>query len=146
MLAMCAPFASQWAVRSLMKPMPLLGSVSRPSMKQCTKVFSRPYSFEISMNLYRWSREECTPPVEVSPIRCRRLPVSFAYENAFTTSGFFRIEPSAQARFIFTRSWYTMRPAPILRWPTSEFPICPSGRPTSSPQAMSCECALTAVR
>ena len=30
--------------------------------------------------------------------------------------------------------------------PEGQFPICPSGRPTSSPQAMSCECALTAVR
>ena len=32
------------------------------------------------------------------------------------------------------------RPAPIVRWPTSELPICPSGRPTARPQAVSCVC------
>lgn len=26
-------------------------------------------------------------------------------------------------------------PAPMLVWPTSELPICPSGRPTSKPEA-----------
>src|SRR2546423_8073302 len=30
-----------------------------------------------------------------------------------------------------------MRPAPMLRCPTSELPICPSGRPTAAPDASS---------
>ena len=30
-----------------------------------------------------------------------------------------------------------MRPEPIVRWPTSELPICPSGRPTAPPDAAS---------
>src|ERR1043165_6215734 len=30
-----------------------------------------------------------------------------------------------------------MRPAPIFKWPTSELPICPSGKPTASPQVTS---------
>ncbi len=36
---------------------------------------------------------------------------------------------------ILTNIWYTMRPAPILVCPTSEFPICPSGSPTAIPLA-----------
>ena len=31
-----------------------------------------------------------------------------------------------------------IRPEPIVRWPTSELPICPSGRPTAAPEATSC--------
>jgi len=30
----------------------------------------------------------------------------------------------------------TILPPPRLRWPTSEFPICPSGNPTSMPLAL----------
>ena len=44
-----------------------LGSVSRPSIKQWIKVFFRPYSLDISHSLNRWSNEECTPPLDVSP-------------------------------------------------------------------------------
>lgn len=42
---------------------------------------------------------------------------------------------------------YTMRPAPVLTWPTSELPICPSGRPTSSPEAAIsvCGCSPQAI-
>ena len=46
-------------------------------------------------------------------------------------------EPSLIALLISESDWYTMRPAPMLRWPTSELPIWPSGRPTSSPEAPS---------
>jgi hypothetical protein len=31
-------------------------------------------------------------------------------------------------------SWSTMRPAPSVMCPTSEFPIWPAGRPTASPE------------
>ena len=125
----------QCAVSCSMKPLPLFGSVSRPSMKQWMNVFSMPYSFEISQSLNRWSKELCTPPLLVSPMKWMFFPCSLAYEKAETISLFFKILPSAQARLIFTRSWYTIRPAPILRWPTSELPICPSGKPTFSPLA-----------
>ena len=33
-----------------------------------------------------------------------------------------------------------MRPEPIVRWPTSELPIWPTGSPTASPDAASCAC------
>ena len=44
-------------------------------------------------------------------------------------------EPSAIAASIRGRSWRTGRPAPRLRWPTSELPIWPGGRPTASSDA-----------
>ena len=37
---------------------------------------------------------------------------------------------------ILVSSWYTIRPAPMFRCPTSELPICPSGRPTARPLAL----------
>ena len=43
------------------------------------------------------------------------------------------ISPLAMASPMRGRSCMTTRPAPMLRWPTSELPICPSGRPTSRP-------------
>ena len=41
------------------------------------------------------------------------------------------------AASIRVRSCLTTLPAPRLRWPTSELPIWPSGRPTALPQAVS---------
>ena len=38
------------------------------------------------------------------------------------------------------RSWYSRRPEPIVRCPTSELPIWPAGRPTASPEASSLVC------
>ena len=52
--------------------------------------------------------------------------------------------PSAMALSILGRSIHTMRPAPMFMWPTSEFPICPSGSPTSGPCAASCACGQLA--
>ena len=48
--------------------------------------------------------------------------------------------PSATARLTRTRSWSRTRPEPIVRCPTSEFPIWPGGRPTASPDATSVVC------
>ena len=42
------------------------------------------------------------------------------------------------------RSCGTIAPAPRFRWPTSELPIWPSGRPTASPFAVSCVCGCSA--
>ncbi len=38
------------------------------------------------------------------------------------------------AVLIRTKSWATILPAPMFMWPTSEFPMVPSGSPTASPQ------------
>ena len=44
---------------------------------------------------------------------------------------------AATASSTRTRSWRTTAPAPRLRCPTSELPICPSGSPTARPDASS---------
>ena len=51
------------------------------------------------------------------------------------TPGASKNVPSAMAASIRGRSWSTGRPAPRLRWPTSELPIWPGGRPTASSEA-----------
>ena len=38
------------------------------------------------------------------------------------------------------KSCKTRLPAPMLRWPTSELPICPSGSPTAGPEVASWVC------
>ena len=43
-------------------------------------------------------------------------------------------------------SCITTRPAPMLRCPTSELPICPCGRPTSLPEVCSSACGHVAQR
>ena len=48
-------------------------------------------------------------------------------------------EPSAISASMRGRSCSTGRPAPMLRWPTSLLPICPSGRPTARAEASSRE-------
>ncbi len=64
--------------------------------------------------------------------RCRRSPCSLAMRS--TSAGARAISPDAMASPMRGRSCMTTRPAPMLRWPTSELPIWPSGRPTSRPE------------
>ena len=64
--------------------------------------------------------------------RCRRMLFSAAIRSV--SAGACSISPVAKASLMRGRSCITTRPAPILRWPTSELPICPSGRPTSRPE------------
>jgi len=37
--------------------------------------------------------------------------------------------------FILGRSWKTILPAPKFKWPVSELPSSPLGKPTASPEA-----------
>ena len=71
------------------------------------------------------------------PHKVQRRPGRAAAANASFSTGFAASEPSAQARLMRVSSWNTTRPAPMLRCPTSELPICPAGRPTASPDASS---------
>jgi hypothetical protein len=49
--------------------------------------------------------------------------------------------PLLEQRLVdLVRSCLTTAPAPRLRWPTSLLPICPSGRPTAFPHAVSVVC------
>lgn len=79
-----------------------------------------------------------TPPCETSPHRCSRPLVFLAFSSVFLitsllANSFLRIVWSMR-----TTSCHTTRPAPMFRWPTSELPIRPSGRPTAREEASSC--------
>src|SRR5439155_4941049 len=52
-------------------------------------------------------------------------------------AGIRKNSPDSMDCEIRTMSCGTTRPAPRFRWPTSLLPICPSGRPTASPDASS---------
>ena len=115
-------------------------------MKQCTTTCATPAAFAARMRACRCPFDEWTPPSETSPMRCSAAPGSRAAANASPSTGFAASEPSAQARLMRVSSWYTTRPAPMLRCPTSELPIWPSGRPTASPEASSRVCGHVANR
>src|SRR4051812_39232702 len=84
------------------------------------------------------SQPEWTPPSETSPSRWRRpRGLLRARSQAASRTSLSKKLPSATASSIRARSCLTIAPAPRLRWPTSELPICPSGRPTSGPWAES---------
>ena len=78
-----------------------------------------------------------TPPSDSRPMRCRALPHSRQLDMASKKAGFWKKAPVSMSRLMRGRSWNTTRPAPMLVWPTSLLPICPSGRPTSRPEARS---------
>ena len=87
------------------------------------------------------SQPEWTPPSETSPSRCSRpRGLSRARAQAASSASFSKKLPSAIASSIRARSCLTIAPAPRLRWPTSELPIWPTGRPTSGPWAESSVC------
>ena len=87
-----------------------------------------------------WSWCECTPPGETRPMRWQAPPDVFKRAIRSVSAGARSISWLATARLIRGNSCITTRPAPILRCPTSELPICPSGRPTSSPDVCSRLC------
>src|SRR3954453_9631666 len=93
------------------------------------------------------SQPEWTPPSETSPSRWRRpRGLVRARSQAASSTSLSKKLPSATASSIRARSCLTIAPAPRLRWPTSELPICPSGRPTSGPWAESWVCGNSAQR
>ena len=73
-------------------------------------------------------------------MRCTRS----AAPSAATSVSFSPSEPSATALSIRARSCGTIEPAPRLRCPTSELPICPAGSPTASPHVVSVVCGCSA--
>ncbi len=54
---------------------------------------------------------------------------------AISASFLYRL-PSRMRSSIWVMACMTVRPAPRLRWPTSELPINPSGRPTARPEVL----------
>ena len=93
-----------------------------------------PLPVRIPASAATWSSCECTPPGRNQAERdgtCRRS-VSASVIRARSASVDLML-PDAIASLIRGRSCITTRPAPMLKCPTSELPICPSGRPTSRP-------------
>ena len=66
-----------------------------------------------------------------------KLAAAFAARAAWraTMAGFFLNSSLAISSSMRVMSIWTMRPAPMLRWPTSLLPIWPSGRPTKCSEA-----------
>ena len=129
------PISSSLACRSPRNRSPSWGSVSRPSMMQCRYTLSAPMALAMSSTPNQWSAWLCTPPVPTRPIRWMALPASMAAFMFLTSTGLVIMEPSRMLLVMRVSCWYTMRPAPMLVWPTSELPIWPSGRPTAMPEA-----------
>ena len=77
-----------------------------------------------------------TPPSERRPMKWIAESFSLAFFIAARSASFLKKSPSWISLVILVSSWYTIRPAPIFIWPTSELPIWPSGRPTASPLAL----------
>src|SRR6266550_5016752 len=79
----------------------------------------------------------CTPPVPIRPMTCKVPPRRRVSFTSSTSAGIRKNSPDPMDCEIRTMSCGTTRPAPRFRWPTSLLPICPSGRPTASPDASS---------
>ena len=116
--------------------LPLRGGVSRPSSSAWT-VTGTPAARTVRARNTMWSWWECTPPGDIRPIRWQVPPLSFRVSIIATSALASAIEPSSTALSMRGNSCITTRPAPRFMWPTSELPICPSGRPTSRPEALS---------
>src|SRR5947207_2827472 len=71
------------------------------------------------------------------PRRCSVPLRRFTRVHSSTSGGDRKNSPDWMACEIRTMSCGTTRPAPRFRCPTSLLPICPSGRPTASPDALS---------
>ena len=74
---------------------------------------------------------------QVPPV-CRRRSIRSL------SAGVRSMSPPAIAALMRGKSCSTRRPAPMLRCPTSELPICPDGRPTSSPDVCKKACGQVA--
>ena len=121
---------------SLIHPIPEVGDVSRPSVMQWTRTGMRARSAH-SRRACRWPISLWTPPSEHSPIRWSLPPVRPSFAARSPNSGRAKKDPSRIDVEIRVTSWWTIRPAPRFRWPTSEFPIWPGGSPTISPEVRS---------
>ncbi|MNI62578.1 hypothetical protein D3C73_1179050 [compost metagenome] len=106
-------------------------------MKAWIYTSSKPSFLASSSMANKWLMWLCTPPFDSRPNRCSFLPVDLALRTADTSVWFSKNSPSRMDLSIMVKSWYTIRPAPMFRCPTSELPICPSGSPTASPHAVS---------
>ena len=138
--------AASRASRSPRKPSADRGGVSRPSSRAWTTRSRTPARWASSATATRWRSLAWTPPGPTRLTRASRRPVVAAVRQASTRTASVAKLPSAMAASMRGRSWRTGRPAPRFRWPTSELPICPSGSPTSGPDAPRRACGQASSR
>src|SRR5262245_5871156 len=122
----------------------LLGGVSRPSSNACIATGTPP-ALTIFASAIKCNWCECTPPGDSRPIRWQVPPLRFSLPMKSCSSGLRASSPSATAWSMRGRSCITTRPAPRFIWPTSELPICPSGRPTCSSDASISACGQSRI-
>ena len=126
--------------RSATNPRAERGGVSRPSSRAWTRIDGTPRRAASSARATRCRSLAWTPPGPIRLMRWSRPSGRAARAHASSSAGRSKNEPSAIAASIRGRSWRTGRPAPRFRWPTSELPIWPAGRPTASSEARSMAC------
>src|SRR2546428_10745434 len=119
-----------------MKGSPDWGVVSRPSSQAWIATGSSCRCPSITAAT-RWWSSACTPPLPIRPNRWRVCPVRRSSPHGSTSAGMWKKAPESIACEMRTMSCGTTRPAPRFRCPTSLLPICPSGSPTASPDALS---------
>src|SRR3989449_464281 len=112
------------------------GVVSRPS-SQAWMATGSPCRCPSMTAATRWWSSACTPPLPIRPSRWRVCPVRRSSPHSSTSAGMWKKAPESIACEMRTMSCGTTRPAPRFRCPTSLLPICPSGSPTASPDALS---------
>ena len=117
--------------RSATKPSADAGGVSRPSSSAWTRTRGR---LRAARQLGQGDevtvvRVDATGADQADDVQrpVRRSPARTA--SASRSAGRSKNDPSAMAASIRGRSWSTGRPAPMLRCPTSELPICPGRQP-----------------
>src|SRR3989441_4403554 len=119
-----------------MKARPDWGVVSRPSSQAWIATGSSCRCRRMTAAT-RWWSSACTPPLPIRPSRWRVCPVRRSSPHSSTSAGMWKKAPESIACEMRTMSCGTTRPAPRFRCPTSLLPICPSGSPTASPDALS---------
>src|SRR5437773_3710563 len=112
------------------------GGVSRPSSQAWIATGSSCRWPSMIPAVRCWS-SACTPPWPMRPSRWSVPPRRFTRVHSSTRGGNRKNSPDSMACEMRTMSCGTTRPAPRFRCPTSLLPICPSGRPTASPDALS---------
>src|SRR5947209_8796796 len=130
------PCCPRRSTSSCMKGSPDWGVVSRPSSQAWIATGSSCRCPSITAAT-RWWSSACTPPLPMRPSRWRVCPVRRSSPHSSISAGMWKKAPESIACEMRTMSCGTTRPAPRFRCPTSLLPICPSGRPTASPDALS---------
>ena len=111
--------------------------MSRPSVNACSTTSGTCSAAASSMQRSRWPRLECTPPSETSPTRCSAAGAARA-AVAGAAQGLVLEQRAVRDRLVDPGEvLLDDRAGAEVEVTDLELPICPSGRPTSRPEASS---------